>query len=148
VLNRLGYGGGAWSRARIDALGVHGYIEEQLSPATIDDSALDAMLGTKFASLSMDFNQLRTSYPADEDEARDFLRLPARVNPRTLELGRELRAKHVDDAAVVAAGSTGCARSRSSTRSRRRCSTTTRSTCSCSRRSAASASITQAPSRR
>jgi len=47
---------------------------------------------------------LRTSYPADEDEGRDFLRLPSRVNPRTLALGRELRAKHVDDAAVVAAG--------------------------------------------
>jgi len=70
VLNRLGYGGDAWSRARIDALGVHGYIEEQLSPATIDDSALDALLGTKFASLSMDFNQLRTSYPAGGNPGR------------------------------------------------------------------------------
>ena len=48
---------------------------------------------------------LRTSYPADGDEGREFLRLPPRSNPRTLALGRELRAKHGDDdAAVVAAG--------------------------------------------
>ncbi len=70
VLNRLGYGGDAWSRARIDALGVHGYIEEQLSPETIDDSALDALLASKFPSLGMDFNTLRSSYPAGGNPGR------------------------------------------------------------------------------
>jgi uncharacterized protein (DUF1800 family) len=61
VLNRLGYGGDAWSRARIQTLGVQGYIEEQLSPATIDDSALDAQLA-QFPSLTQTFQQLRANY--------------------------------------------------------------------------------------
>ncbi|MEO8487341.1 MAG: DUF3488 and transglutaminase-like domain-containing protein [Betaproteobacteria bacterium] len=47
---------------------------------------------------------LRASYPAfDPDEGRDYLRLPARANPRTLDLGRELRAQHDDDGALVGA---------------------------------------------
>ncbi len=70
VLNRLGYGGDDWSRARIDQLGVHDYIEEQLSPQTIDDSALDALLASKFPSLSMDFNTLRSTYPAGGSPGR------------------------------------------------------------------------------
>jgi len=45
---------------------------------------------------------LRQSYlPADPDEGRDYLRLPARTNPRTLALGRELRASNEGDRAVV-----------------------------------------------
>jgi hypothetical protein len=70
VLNRLGYGGDAWARARIDALGVHDYIEEQLSPETIDDSTLDALLASKFPSLAMDFNTLRSTYPAGGSPGR------------------------------------------------------------------------------
>jgi len=61
VLNRLGYGPDAWSRARIQTLGVQGYIEEQLSPQTIDDSALDTELA-QFPSLTMTFQQLRAAY--------------------------------------------------------------------------------------
>jgi uncharacterized protein (DUF1800 family) len=61
VLNRIGYGPDAWSRARIEALGVEGYILEQLQPATVDDSALDAMLA-QFPSLTMSFAELRANY--------------------------------------------------------------------------------------
>jgi uncharacterized protein (DUF1800 family) len=61
VLNRIGYGPDAWTRARIQALGVEGYIEEQLSPQTIDDSALDAQLA-QFPSLTMTFQELRANY--------------------------------------------------------------------------------------
>lgn len=61
VLNRIGYGPDAWSRARIQTLGVQGYIDEQLSPATIDDSALDAQLA-QFPSLTQSFQQLRANY--------------------------------------------------------------------------------------
>ena len=46
VLNRLGYGGDAWSRARIQTLGVRDYIDEQLLPETIDDKAFHDDLGT------------------------------------------------------------------------------------------------------
>lgn len=61
VLNRLGYGPDAWTRARIQALGVTAYVQEQLSPQTIDDSALDAELA-QFASLTQTFQQLRANY--------------------------------------------------------------------------------------
>ena len=39
VLDRLGYGPDAWTIGRITALGVNGYIDEQLAPDAIDDSA-------------------------------------------------------------------------------------------------------------
>jgi uncharacterized protein (DUF1800 family) len=61
VLNRIGYGGDAWSRARIQALGVEGYIEEQLAPETIDDSALETALA-QFPSLTQTFQELRANY--------------------------------------------------------------------------------------
>ncbi len=61
VLDRLGYGPDAWSRARIQTLGVHDYIEEQLSPQAIDDAALDALLAA-FPSLTQTFLQLRANY--------------------------------------------------------------------------------------
>ena len=61
VLDRTGYGPDAWSRARIQTLGVHAYIEEQLSPQTIDDSALDTLLA-QFPSLTQTFLQLRANY--------------------------------------------------------------------------------------
>ncbi len=38
VLNRLGYGWDEWTRDRVETLGVAGYIQEQLDPATIDES--------------------------------------------------------------------------------------------------------------
>jgi uncharacterized protein (DUF1800 family) len=61
VLNRLGYGPDAWTRARIQTLGVTAYIQEQLSPQTIDDGALDAALA-QFPSLTQTFAQLRANY--------------------------------------------------------------------------------------
>lgn len=62
VLNRIGYGPDSWSLGRIDALGAEAYIEEQLAPGSIDDSATDTLLA-QFPSLAMTFNELRTNYP-------------------------------------------------------------------------------------
>jgi uncharacterized protein (DUF1800 family) len=42
-LDRLGYGGDEWTRARLAALGVQGYINEQLNPASIDESTNAAL---------------------------------------------------------------------------------------------------------
>jgi uncharacterized protein (DUF1800 family) len=67
VLDRTGYGPDAWTRARIAALGIEGYILEQLTPEAIDDAALDAMLA-QYPSLTMSFTELRDSYPADPPE--------------------------------------------------------------------------------
>ena len=38
LLNRLGYGSDEWSRGRIAALGLQGFIDEQLNPASIDET--------------------------------------------------------------------------------------------------------------
>jgi len=38
VLDRIGFGWDEWSRDRIDALGFQSYIDEQLDPATVDES--------------------------------------------------------------------------------------------------------------
>ena len=63
VLARAGYGGDAWSRERIAALGVEGYLEEQLAPAGIEeDPALDGLLAA-FPSLTLGFRELRDGYP-------------------------------------------------------------------------------------
>lgn len=39
VLNRIGYGWDEWSRDRLAALGRQGFLDEQLDPATIDESS-------------------------------------------------------------------------------------------------------------
>lgn len=47
ILDRLGYGWGEWSEERIETLGLDGYIAEQLTPSTIDESTnveLNALL--------------------------------------------------------------------------------------------------------
>ncbi len=62
VLNRLGYGPDPWTLARLRALGVRGYVEEQLHPESIADDAVDAMLA-QYPSLTMNFLALRTHYP-------------------------------------------------------------------------------------
>ncbi|MBZ0252467.1 MAG: DUF1800 domain-containing protein [Candidatus Methylomirabilis sp.] len=61
VLSRIGYGPDAWTRARIEALGVPGYVEEQLAPETIDDSALEDRLAA-YPSLSMSMAELYLYY--------------------------------------------------------------------------------------
>ena len=38
MLNRIGFGGDEWSRDRIATLGLQGYVDEQLDPATIDET--------------------------------------------------------------------------------------------------------------
>jgi len=63
VLQRTGYGADAWSRARIEELGVEGYLEEQLAPASIDDSALAARLAA-YPTLSMSYPELAVAYEA------------------------------------------------------------------------------------
>ena len=87
VLNRTGYGPDAWSRARIQTLGVHDYIEEQLSPQTIDDSALDTLLA-QFPSLTQTFLQLRANY--DNNPTPPVL--PLGTIARELKQAKVLRA--------------------------------------------------------
>ena len=39
VLDRIGFGWDEWTRDRIDALGLQGFLDEQLAPASIDETA-------------------------------------------------------------------------------------------------------------
>jgi uncharacterized protein (DUF1800 family) len=87
VLNRLGYGPDAWSRARIETLGVAQYIAEQLAPETIDDSALDAEL-VQFPSLTMSYQELRANYSNDPVPPQQGLGVIA----RELKQAKVLRA--------------------------------------------------------
>ncbi len=63
VLDRVAYGPDAWSRARIQELGLYRFIDEQLAPESIDDSDFEAKLAA-FPSLAMSYAELRDSYCA------------------------------------------------------------------------------------
>ncbi len=63
ILNRIGYGPDAWSLARIEQLGtVEAYIEEQLRPELLDDSALDAEIASLYPVETMAFGASRNLY--------------------------------------------------------------------------------------
>ena len=71
ALCRMGYGPRAGDVAALESMGFAAYIEQQLSPDTIDDSACDARIAA--ARLRITYpaydDGLGTSYPA-VDEAR------------------------------------------------------------------------------
>ena len=70
VLARTGYGGDAWTRARIAELGALAYLDEQLAPETIEeDPALEPLL-TAFPSLLLGHRELRDQYPANPEEGQ------------------------------------------------------------------------------
>ena len=61
VLNRITYGATPELRARIQQLGVHAFVREQLDPSQIADPELDARLAS-LSSLSMSVPQLLASF--------------------------------------------------------------------------------------
>lgn len=63
LLDRLAYGPDPYTIARIQALGLNGYIDEQLDPAAIDDSAVAAVIASTYPSLDLNVVEVRTCYP-------------------------------------------------------------------------------------
>jgi uncharacterized protein (DUF1800 family) len=61
-LNRLGYGTNPWSDSRIRSLGITGYINEQLQPASLDDSALEAEIASRWPLTTWTLTKVRTTY--------------------------------------------------------------------------------------
>ncbi len=61
VLNRLAFGPRAGDVERVRVMGVDNYIEEQMSPDRIDDSAMDEML-KRFTSLTMSVGELAGAF--------------------------------------------------------------------------------------
>jgi uncharacterized protein (DUF1800 family) len=62
ILNRIGYGPDPWSTERLRELGAIAYIEEQLHPHLLDDSALEADIAVRYRTQSMSYRDLRFIY--------------------------------------------------------------------------------------
>jgi uncharacterized protein (DUF1800 family) len=95
VLNRIAYGPRPGDVARVEAMGVAAYIEQQLHPERIDDRALEARLET-FPTLKMSTSELSDKYfePA----------LALRRNPQVKEQVAKARAAR-DEAPSMQSGS-------------------------------------------
>lgn len=65
ALDRMGYGPDAYTVARIQALGLDGYIDEQLDPATIDDSAVESVIASTYPSQALSVVEVRDCYPSN-----------------------------------------------------------------------------------
>jgi uncharacterized protein (DUF1800 family) len=63
LLDRAGYGPDAWTIGRAQALGLNGYIDEQLVPAAIDDGAVDGAVAVHYPSLALNVVDVRDCYP-------------------------------------------------------------------------------------
>jgi uncharacterized protein (DUF1800 family) len=63
LLDRLAYGPDPYTVGRIQALGLNGYIDEQLEPNAIDDSAVEAFLASTYPSLALSVVEVRDCYP-------------------------------------------------------------------------------------
>ncbi|HKY04973.1 MAG TPA: DUF1800 domain-containing protein [Blastocatellia bacterium] len=69
VLNRLGYGPRPGDVERVRRIGLERYIEQQLNPSKIDDTATEARL-TGLASLKMTVAEIYDKYPQPAEVAR------------------------------------------------------------------------------
>jgi uncharacterized protein (DUF1800 family) len=69
VLNRLAYGARPGDVARVQSMGIQKYIEQQLRPELIDDSATDSRLSL-LPSIRMSSNEIMARYPDPQDAAK------------------------------------------------------------------------------
>ena len=90
VLNRLGFGAAPGDVERVRVMGLAHYIEEQLQPARIDDSATIARL-TAFETLSKSTAEM----------ARDYY-VPAQMIRRDLQRQQAAQEPSANDAAMTA----------------------------------------------
>ena len=58
VQTRVAFGPDAWTDARIAALGVDGFLDEQLAPVPIDDSAVEDQLANEYDTLDLTYAEL------------------------------------------------------------------------------------------
>jgi len=95
VLNRLGFGARPGDVERVKALGVDKYIEQQLFPEKIDDSASEARL-QNLESLRLTTAQIYEKYPQPNQLLQQLQRRNAL--PADLAAARENRVKAADKA--------------------------------------------------
>lgn len=70
ALNRLAYGPRPGDVARVRAMGLEAWIDQQLNPASIDDSALDNRLD-QYLTLNMSSKELLALFPRPNQVAKD-----------------------------------------------------------------------------
>ena len=69
ALNRLGYGPQAGEIEQVRQMGLEKWIDRQLKPDSIDDSALDARLA-RYPTLKKSTAQLMTEFPQPNQAAK------------------------------------------------------------------------------
>lgn len=85
LLNRIGYGPQPGDVERVRRLGIERYVDRQLNPERIDDSAVEARL-SRLSSLGMTVAQVYDNYPAPQRLARQLgLRVPMQEQEDTPE---------------------------------------------------------------
>ncbi len=80
VLNRVAFGPRPGDFERVQAMGVDAYIDEQLHPEAIDDSALDQRLALAFPTLAKNAGELFRDYPQPQRQV-----LPPGSNAERIE---------------------------------------------------------------
>jgi uncharacterized protein (DUF1800 family) len=104
VLNRLGFGARPGDVERVKAMGVDKYIEQQLSPEKIDDSASEAKL-QNLETLRMPTAELYEKYPQPGQLLKQLQRRDAL--PADLAAARDNRVKGGANAPDASAGKAG-----------------------------------------
>ncbi len=89
ALNRIAFGPRPGDFERAQQMGVDAYIEEQLAPESIDDSALEQKLAARYPTLSMSNAELMRNYPRPAPAAQ---RDPqAKQTPGPMQVVQELQ---------------------------------------------------------
>ena len=99
VVNRVSFGPRPGDYERVQALGIDAYIEEQLHPESIDDTALDQTLASTYPTLSMSAADLIQNYPQPKKPANSQSNAP---QPNSLLAGLGLGAAPNTPAQIVA----------------------------------------------
>jgi Protein of unknown function (DUF1800) len=94
ALNRLGYGPRPGDVDRVKQMGLARWIDQQLNPKSIDDSAVEARLNI-YPTLKMSNSQLMAEYPNPKQQA-------AKQGAQAKEETPEQRAQKQADAAITA----------------------------------------------
>ena len=87
VLNRIAFGPRPGDFERVQKMGVDAYIDEQLNPEAIDDSALEQKLAQMYPTLKMSLADLMRDYPQVNRKLAQNLSRPEKFELLLEELG-------------------------------------------------------------
>ena len=87
VLNRIAFGPRPGDFERVQKMGIDAYIDEQLNPESIDDSALEQKLAQMYPTLAMSMADLMRDYPQVQRKLAQNLSKPEKFELLLEELG-------------------------------------------------------------